>query len=652
MYGTAICAGVAVIAAIVAGRLAAGSRNAGTHEPAPDHAAAANPGAGESPFTFVALFAWALTLYGWIARSVFSARPLLIDELVQMYQARIFVTGRLSLPMPLHREFFSVLHVVDVADKVYSQFPAGWPAMLAVAERLGAPWLAGPVCGAIAVVLFARLTRLLEPGASRRFVIATSILFAVAPFAAFQFGSHMNHGPTLMWLLLATVCLGEHLRARDARFAFAAGFALGAAATLRPLDAFAFALPAGVWLAARVVQYRASENGRRAFIALIASGFGIALPMAALLYVNAQTTGSPFAFGYTVLWGQSHGLGFHTAPWGDAHTPARGLELLSLYVTRLQTYLFETPFPSLLPAIVALALTPRLRALDRYLLVSSAFLGALYFAYWHDGFFLGPRFVVAWIPALVIWTARAPALVIAALEPWLAKRRSMARRELRVASAAFLGSGVLMAAAYSLPTRTAQYRGGLTSMRIDYGSAARDAGAHNALVFVRESWGAQLIARLWGLGVSRSASEAFYAKIDACVLDRTIRQLERDSERGDAAEHRLQSLMADSSRVHGSLFSPDSTEKYLPGAAYDPTCVARINEDRAGYMHYAPLLLERVNGNVYARDLHARDSLLLAEYPDRPVFLLRRQGTDVESPLEWIPARRDSLWQQWRSGQP
>lgn len=653
-YGTTICLGIAVLAAIGARRLSArrggtGIATAGAAGPRERVIASDAPSVQAESWRFVSgLFIASLTLYAIIARFVFSARPLLIDELVQVFQAHIFATGRLSLPVAAHREFFSVLHVVDLTDKVYSQFPAGWPAMLAVAEKLDALWLAGPFCGAVAVVLFMRLVRLLEPRASRGFVRATAVLFAVAPFAAFQFASHMNHGPALMWILVAMVSLGEHLNRGSAPFALAAGFGFGAAATLRPLDAFAFALPAGVWLSWRAIEGWRSRRSRTEFVALILSGIGILVPMSALLYVNSQTTGSPLAFGYEVLWGKGHGLGFHTAPWGAAHTPARGTELISLYVTRLQTYLFETPFPSLVPAIAALALTRRVGALDRYLLVASALLGASYFAYWHDGFFLGPRFVVAWLPALVVWTARFRSTLLTAPLAALGRWRTAHRLELGAACTAFLASGAFMAAAFSLPVRTAQYRGGLTSMRADYSAAAANAGVRHALVFVRESWGAQLIARMWGAGISRSASESFYAKVDACALDRTIAGIEHANVRGTDGEARLSVLLRDSSRVRGSPFSPDSTEKYLPSAPYDSICVSRMNEDRAGYMHYAPLLLERANGNVYARDLHARDSLLLTEYPGRPVFLLRHHGTEVESPMEWIPLRRDSLLAVWR----
>ena len=120
------------------------------------------------------------------------------------------------------------------------------------------------------------------------------------------------------------------------------------------------------------------------------SGVGVAIPIAALLVVNAAQTGHPFEFGYIAMWGKSHALGFHEAPWGFPHTPARGLELVNLYLLRLQTYFLETPVPSLLFATGALALTRRLTAFDRWALAGSGLLLLSYFAYWFDGFYLGP----------------------------------------------------------------------------------------------------------------------------------------------------------------------------------------------------------------------------------------------------------------------
>jgi hypothetical protein len=487
------------------------------------------------------------------------------------------------------------------------------------------------VCGAVAVAAFVVFLQATEPGRATRW--AAAALFAFAPFMVFQSASHMNHGFTLAALLVATAALAKVVTADDARPALAlvSGLGYGVAATIRPVDALAFALPAGVWLLTRAVRDRRRVND------LVAAGVGVALPLAVLCWYNSRTTGAPLLFGYDVLWGKAHGLGFHNAPWGPVHTPARGLELVNLYFLRLQTYLFEAPVPSLLPALAALALAPALSKFDRLLLASSGLLVALYFAYWHDGFFLGPRFLLPLAPVLALWTARLPGLVRRRFGPGFLHR--------------FVLAGYAVSAAMALvllvPARTGQYRNGLLTMRWDADRAAADAGVRDALVLVRESWGAQLVTRMWGLGLSRSDAEWVYRRVDACRLENAISDAEMAGRRGPAALATLTPLLRDSARVVRSPFSVDDSEGYLPGAAYEGRCAARLADDSAGYTLYTPLLLAQRGGNVYARDLHARDTLLMRMYPDRPVFLLRRAGATVDSPIRFYPVRRDSLAEAW-----
>jgi hypothetical protein len=601
--------------------------------------------------------ALALLIYATIARRVFSGVPLSIDELVQLIQARTFAAGRLWTPTDPNPAFYSILNVVDHGGRTYGQFPPGGPFMFVPGVLLGAPWLVGPVCGAISVVAFWWLLRAIEPAPAVR--VGATLLLAVAPFAAFMSGSHMNHVPTVMWLLIAMAALARVVASATPRpiLAALAGFGLGAAATIRPADALAFALPAALWLLVRAARDRAHIGD------LLASGVGVAIPIAAMMWVNLRTTGAPLLFGYQVLWGASHDIGFHRAPWGMTHTPARGLELVNLYALRLQTYLFETPVPSLLPTVAALALVRRLSAFDRYLLASSALLLGLYFAYWHDGFLFGPRFVFPLVPLFALWTARLPALVRVR---FAARRDDDAPRDSGTSDAAprerqgvrgtpLVARGVVyayliaaaMALGTSVPERAREHARLLMPMRFDYIGAARRAGVAHALVLVRESWGTEIMARLWALGVPRSETELLYRDVDACAHDVAIRGLERSAVRDSAAMRALLPLLADSSRVIPSPYSSDVTERYLPGASYDARCIERLGDDRAGYTLLAPLLAKDWGTNIYARDMHEANAALLARHPDRPIFLLRPDGPAADAPPRFFRVARDSALRAW-----
>ncbi len=618
--GTAILAGIAVIAAIVLrgqpglwregawGRVArrwqAGDRRA------------------DLAIALVALLAYAM-----IARLVLAGRPLLIDEIIQVWQARVFAAGHLFLPAPTHPEFTAAMHLVETAGRLYGQFPAGGPAMLAVGALFRAEWLVNPVAAAVGVYAFARLLRRVEPGLGT--ALAALLLFAFAPFTAFLAGSMMNHVTTMTWILLAawaTACATAEEGAAP-RAAFLAGLALGLAATIRPLDAAAFALPTAAWLL-----WRARRGGRHV-AALLASGLGIALPLAALLATNAAWTGDPFRFGYIELWGHSHALGFHEAPWGPPHTPARGIELVNLYLLRLQSYFLETPAPGLLFATGALLLTRRLDGFRRWSLAGSGLLVLAYFAYWHDGFYLGPRFMLPLAPWLAWWTARFPTVL----------------RERRVAPTverAFVTAGVAALAiggAQLLPLRFTQYRNGMLTMRQDPVATAAAAGVKGAVILVRESWGAQLLARLWAAGVSRTAAEQVYRSTDACALDHALEQAARDGSDAPTLLARLAPLRADSSRLIAMRLSPDTTLRAMPGAQWTGRCLRRVVEDRGGFTLWAPILLVR-DSNRWIRDLHGRDALELDG--SRPVYLLA-QDTLAGSPLRLRRVDTDSMHREW-----
>ncbi|HPF62384.1 MAG: hypothetical protein KC544_05130 [Gemmatimonadetes bacterium] len=624
--GAAILLGLAAIAVIVL-RSRPGLWPAGAW----DRAAARWQDAGTGGDLLVAGVAGALYLV--VALAVLSGRPLLIDEIIQVVQARIFAGGRLFLPAPAHPEFTAAMHLLDMGGKVYGQFPAGGPAMLALGVLVGAPWLVGPVAGALGVFALARTLRLVEPG--RGTALAALLLYAFAPFPAFLAGSMMNHVTTTAWLLLGAWALARATRdaAPRPRDAVAMGLALGIAATIRPLDGAAFALPAAGWLLVRAVR----DRGQVA--ALLASGVGIAIPLGLLLAVNAAWTGDALRFGYIELWGRSHELGFHEAPWGFAHTPARGVELINLYLLRLQTYFLETPVPSLLFATAALALVRRPGRFDRWVLAGSGLLLLSYFAYWHDGFYLGPRFLLPLAPWLAWWTARLPAVLRERAAPPLVER-----------TVVLVGLAALAIGAVQLvPIRATQYRNGMLTMREDAGAAAVSQGISGALILARETWGAQLVARMWGIGVSRTEAEQVYRTTDACALDGALAVVEAEGGGADALRERLAPLRADSARLVAQEFSPDTTLRATPGAAWGTRCVRRLLEDKAGTTLYAPLLLAEGGGNVFVRDLHARDTLLPDSLRQRDWWLLTKAPVPG-SPLRFERVDPDSAREDWSIG--
>lgn len=592
----------------------------------------------------------AAALYLSVSHWIFHGRPLLIDEIVEARQAQIFAAGHLWLPTPLYPEFFSSLHMVDVGGRVYSQFPPGGPALLALGVLAGATWLVVPLCAVLSVLAFAVMVRVAEPNVS--IAVAAVVLFAVAPFTVFMSGSYMNHVTALTCILVAGAALAQATARPGAEggrpgLAFVSGLGFGAAATIRPVDALAFAAPAALWYT-----WRALHTPRR-WVDALAALVGVAIPMSAMFYVNAHTTGAALLFGYQVLWGKDHDLGFHQAPWGGMHTPARGLELINLYFLRLQDYLFETPVPALVPAIGALALTKRLRPVDRYLLASCGLVTILYFAYWADGNYLGPRFVYTFGPVAALWTARFPTL----LRDWLRRSRfkTVASTFVYRVSMYGLATSAAVAVCVGITFRAEQYRHNFATERWATPEVASQSGVRNALVFVREGWVEQLVARLWALGVSHPHVETLYRAVDPCRLDSAVTALERNTsgaQRTDATLYAMLSpLLRDSAAVevvHVGLGGVKQLHMQR-GYPYPLHCLRRVDEIVAGISPLAPLLaVGGSDGNVYARDLHARDTLLLAEYADRPIYVVHPTLPLPSGLPAFFPVSRDSLLHAWR----
>jgi hypothetical protein len=158
---------------------------------------------------------------------------------------------------------------------------------------------------------------------------------------------------------------------------------------------------------------------------------------------------------------------------------------------------------------------------------------------------------------------------------------------------------------------------------------------------------------MWAVGVSHPRAERVYRSVDACALDSAVTALERRRDAGDTTEDAftaLAPLLRDSARVVASPLSPDTTERVLPESRYSRQCVARILDDRAGVALLTPLILARAGDNVYVRDLHARDTLMLSAYPGRPVYLLKPATPDVDALPRFYAAPRDSIWAAARQG--
>lgn len=635
--------GLCVLAAVVAARGGAGARWAAVRR-AMDRCLAPSPAVATATF-FVAGTVLSLVV-SWVC---FRGAPHSVDEIAQRWQATILLHGGAWVPADARPDLFSVLNVVDLGGRWYSQFPPGGPFLLAIGVAIGVPVLPNALATGATAALLYRWARDAGEGTAR----LAAALVVLSPFVLFMGGSQQNHSPAMALAMLAIVLASRWERHGTSRRADLAhglgiGLAVGALAAIRPLDAV---------IAAAVVAAIAMTHAFRAgrgIGSLLGLGGGALLggvaPIALMFVFNAATTGHPFRFGYDVLWGRGHGLGFHESPYGEMHTPARGLALAARTLTRLDLYLLEWAFPPLLLLAVLGLLAPRLIRHDRIAtLTLVATLGA-YAAYWHDGFFLGPRFAFIAVPATLYLVARGIATIARGGEAAAGLTSGWRFATVLVGGALAL-SLALGGASFGMRMRAAQYRAGLRALKIDPREEARRAGLDDALVIVPSGWSERLVARLWAAGVSRPTTERLIRHADACVMHEILRLAANATPAvtGAALENALAQAVPPDGRVAPRPdLTGDATLRFSPLRPLSPACAEEVRYDAADAIPYAPFLIandldgtERVGGDViFIRDMRDDVQALARRFDGRRIYRYHIGPAGGAATFEPVEARR------------
>jgi hypothetical protein len=557
-----------------------------------------------------------LTLLWWVASSVFTYRPLFVDEVACLLQAKIFASGHIVLPAPRRPEFFVLQNMVTDEHGWYSQYPPGHPLLLAAGVLLGMPYAVPCLLSALTGVILWQLAGTLY---GRATALLTALLTLLCPFFFLMGASLFNHVPAL-FLLACSLSLFAKWEARPSIAAAAlCGFSLGAAIIARPLCGVAGAAVIGWWWVGTALE-------RRAWKDTVAAGAAGLLPLLAGLVYNAETTGGALTLGYVKLWGEAHTLGFHQSPWGQLFSPVRATGNLLFHFGLLNLRLFEWPLPCLLPvALYLCCLRLPLSRWDRRLVCWTVAFPLAYFFYWHRDSILGPRYVYASLAGLLPLTARSIVQLAALSAP--------AQGEHRLPKAAYsaLHAGLIASLIYTatmgIPERFEVYGRMMPSMRLGLRAEAAKQGIQKGLVFVPISWGGRTISLLRGAGVPASVVEDAYRKLDHCFLSRVAKDLHAGKSSLEVAARELRTALEDPPRVSKVKNAPDPTLRFRTDVPPTPECVEEVRYDSNGFSILSPYLAESFppdpDGFVVAADLRDQNRLLRAEYPMLPAFLYR-----------------------------
>lgn len=407
-----------------------------------------------------------LALAVLVNQFAFKGMPHITDGIAQLFQGRIFASGHLSLPSPAFRSFFDFENVVN-NGRWFCQYPPGYPFFLALGVLVGMPWLINALFGALGVIVIYLLGRLMY---SDRVARLAAALAALSPFLLLMSAGDLNHPTSLLFGALFLLCwirLPQHGLAN----ALLGGLSLGIMAMTRPFTAAAMAVPVVVWTFFWLIRRPAIFGRVLACLAgLAASGVLFAL-------YNRATTGNPMTSGYSALYGSSLQLGFGHETWGVVHTPWRGFVHMVNNLNGLNAWLFAWPLPSLLFALVpvALGLKHRWDRFNAALIASIVLAHIFYFFHAHA---YGPRFIYECLPALVLLTARG-IFLLGPLGRW--SGISSPPSDHRRAVAGTVALMLIIALLVSLPITVDGYRRSYRTSRLV--ALARRLRLTNALVF-------------------------------------------------------------------------------------------------------------------------------------------------------------------------
>ncbi len=213
--------------------------------------------------------------FAWLARFVYQAYPLSLDEYAAVFQGELFAAGRVTATVPaglldfvVPRDqqmfFFSVSHA---SGEIASGYWPGFALLLAPFMALGAPWLLNPLIGAATLRLAHHAA--LAQFASRE-LAGLCVLILLGSAAVTINAAAFYAMPAHLLLNLAFAVL---LSEPTPRRAFAAGVCGSLALTLHnPFPHVLFAAPWSVWLLLRTDRART--------LPALAAGY---LPLALLL---------------------------------------------------------------------------------------------------------------------------------------------------------------------------------------------------------------------------------------------------------------------------------------------------------------------------------------------------------------------------------
>jgi len=353
-----------------------------------------------------------------MAWGVLGAMPHLEDEHANLFQAKVFASGRITADEPaVSPAAFYVPFILHIDGRVFGKYTPGYPLLLSLGALINQPWIINALAAALSVWGVYLLGRDLY---NHDVGVLAAALGAVSPMALMLSGTLLAHTTTLTALVFGTWAFVRARRSderRPQRFALLAGGAIGWALISRPWTTVAITLPLAL------IAFNDLFNHPRRYFklyALMVLVFALVLSIWPLY--NWLATGSPTTNTYTLWWPYDRvGFGDGYGRLAGGHNWDRAVQNLMFDFPDLDVTLLGWPAigsVSLVWVVILLGLVwPDHNRRDWALLVPPVLLIIAHLAYWaRGGGLFGPRYYAEGLPFLLIIAARG--LLKVSAKPW------------------------------------------------------------------------------------------------------------------------------------------------------------------------------------------------------------------------------------------
>lgn len=327
---------------------------------------------------------------------IYRLKPIVQDSAAHIFQAKIFLNGKLFAPAPPSPDFFSIVgDMLVIKDgRWFGMYQPGFAAILALAMLIKAEWFICPILGAATIAIWiSYVRRWHNPQAAALF----GLLALLSPFLFMMSATIMVFTPEL-FTATCVIYLCRLQTEEENKWRYALIFLLLLFATLvRSFSVVPFLAP--------VLAYTSWNRFRaRSYVCPLAVGGGIILGAAIMMWYQQQTSGNPFLPGYLIEYPDvGYGFGKHFA---GEHTLTKSLENISNNLLGIDEWLNGWLSGSMFFAILFFLVEKRIQKWDVLLMLGCAGLASFYFFFFFQDLFFGPRYYYCFAPVFLLMVTR------------------------------------------------------------------------------------------------------------------------------------------------------------------------------------------------------------------------------------------------------